>query len=587
VELGTQPGEPVALVVVAGVGIGLATVERSWAVASADPSALVAPVAGENAPRWVWWSARVTAAPLVSAGIRLTTCWDLSAVHRLLYGGWRDDPARVWAAVHGLDEHGLPTTGQLDLLASGSTDDGDPREPVRPDGYLRPDWAAQEWLSRRAGGPSDELLLERAARWAALALEVQARHCDALKRLPDGRRTAYPPPLPVLTARSESTADLLSVELAADGLPVDRAEAETVVARFIGARPADRADEASQRARRDGQVQRHFPDGSAVDLRNPAQVRVALTSVGIDLPDTRSWRLEQFRGAHPVVDALLAWRRADRVATTYGFHWLDRHVAADGRLRGMWTGSDGAAGRMTAQAGLHSLPAELRTAVRAERGHVFVRADLGQVEPRVLAAVSGDRALATATAADDLYLPVADQLGCDRPTAKVAVLAAMYGQTSGTAGQALRRMERAYPVALRYLRAADESGRAGRDVRTYGGRLVRMWRLTDESVDESARRSAVAGRGRFARNAVIQGAAAELFKMWAATVRAETATYDARIVLCLHDELLVHAPERHGERIAQQLQSALGAVAERWGAGSGVRFVADVAVVSCWADAKT
>ena len=45
---------------------------------------------------------------------------------------------------------------------------------------------------------------------------------------------------------------------------------------------------------------------------------------------------------------------------------------------------------MTATAGLHNLPADLRPAVAAEPGHVFVRADLGQIEPRVLAAVSGD-----------------------------------------------------------------------------------------------------------------------------------------------------------------------------------------------------
>ena len=235
------------------------------------------------------------------------------------------------------------------------------------------------------------------------------------------------------------------------------------------------------------------------------------------MPDTRSWRLEPLRDAHPLVAALLTWRKAERIATTYGWSWLDRHVGTDGRLRGSWTGCDGAAGRMTASAGLHNLPAELRPAVAAEPGHVLVRADLGQVEPRVLAAVSGDQAFATAAAAEDLYAPVAARLGCDRPTAKVAVLAAMYGQTSGTAGEALRGLERAYPVAMTYLRAADERGRAGEDVRTYGGRLVRMWPLDEPTPP------AVAARGRFARNAVVQGAAAELFKMWAVSVRAGSA----------------------------------------------------------------
>src|SRR5690606_36574648 len=102
-----------------------------------------------------------------------------------------------------------------------------------------------------------------------------------------------------------------------------------------------------------------------------------------------------------------------------------------GRLRGEWSSSDGAAGRMTASSGLHNLPAEMRPAVAAEPGHVFVRADLGQIEPRVLAAVSGDRALIAATADPDLYQPVAHRLRVERPIAKVAELGAMYGATTG------------------------------------------------------------------------------------------------------------------------------------------------------------
>ena len=86
---------------------------------------------------------------------------------------------------------------------------------------------------------------------------------------------------------------------------------------------------------------------------------------------------------------------------------------------------------MTATAGLHNMPADLRPAVVAEPGHVFVRADLGQIEPRVLAAVSGDAASPRRPRSDDMYAPVAEQLGVDRATAKVAVLGAMYGQTTG------------------------------------------------------------------------------------------------------------------------------------------------------------
>src|SRR5690606_23049311 len=139
---------------------------------------------------------------------------------------------------------------------------------------------------------------------------------------------------------------------------------------------------------------------------------------------------------------------------------LDEHVH-DGRLRGEWTSSDGAAGRMTASSGLHNLPAEMRPAVAAEPGHVFVRADLGQIEPRVLAAVAGDPALIAATADPDLYQPVARRLRVERAVAKVAVLGAMYGSTTGESAHALRGLEREYPVAMRFLADAAAAGQRG------------------------------------------------------------------------------------------------------------------------------
>ena len=299
------------------------------------------------------------------------------------------------------------------------------------------------------------------------------------------------------------------------------------------------------------------------------------------------------RTAHPVVEALLQWRKAERIATTFGYGWLDQHVGPDHRLRGAWSGTDGAAGRMTAQAGLHNLPADLRPAVRADDGWSFVRADLGQIEPRVLAAVSGDRAFVQATTADDLYRPVAERLRVERPIAKVGVLAAMYGQTSGTAGQALQGMDKAYPVAMQYLRDADRAGREGRELRTFGGRLIPMWDAIpdpDAPVDERSASAAIASRGRYARNATVQGAAAELFKAWAATVRARLAgdpdLSTSRIVLCLHDELLVHTPSVVSDRVASLVHACLDEASGRWFRGTGVRFVADVSIVDSWADAK-
>jgi DNA polymerase-1 len=402
---------------------------------------------------------------------------------------------------------------------------------------------------------------------ASAALEAAGLQLASLTEQGGGNR--------ISTARCESTAELLCAELSADGLPVDRAVAERLLAEITGPRPRGPADAAAIRAARDARVLRHAPAGAASDLRSPVQVKALLAAAGIDVPDTRAGRLAQFRESSPLVSALLDWRKAERIATTYGYAWLDEHLGADGRLRGAWTGSDGAAGRMTASSGLHNMPAVLRKAVLAEDGHVFVRADLGQIEPRVLAAVSGDGALAAATAADDMYLPVAAELGVDRPTAKVAMIAAMYGQTTGHGGVAARRMRAAYPVAMGYLDGADRSARAGRDLRTYGGRLLRMSGGGNE-----------AARGRYGRNAVVQGAAAELFKMWAVTVRARSAPLGARIVLCLHDELLLHVPAGRAEEVAGLVGGCLAEASRRWAPGGRVRFIADISVAGSWAAAK-
>jgi DNA polymerase-1 len=564
-DAGVGPGRAVGVCLRPGVGVGLAVDDQLFACATSEPVAALAPLLTERRPRVVWWSAHDDGGDdLAAAGVHVATAWDVAAVHRLLAGGWRADPARVWAWLHGLSVHDIPSLGQLDLLAAAPDAGGDPDHPVGADAHLRPEWTAGRWY-RSA---------EDLARWAATAVRASALQMQRLGQVDVAGD-------PMATARCESTAELLCAEMAVDGLPIDVEVAERIIADAVGPRPRTSAEADEARRARDAAVLALLPHSSGIDLRSPADVKALLRRAGIDVPDTRAWRLETMRETHPVVDALLTWRKAERIATTFGYGWLDQHVR-DGRLRGTWSASDGAAGRMTAGSGLHNLPAELRPAVRAEPGHRFVCADLGQIEPRVLAAVSGDRALAQATRADDLYRPVADRLGVERAIAKVAVLAAMYGQTSGTAGRALQGLERAYPVAMGHLRRAEQDGKDGRDVFTYGGRRVRMGGRDDEG-DIDAQRAAMAARGRYARNASIQGAAAEVFKAWAVTVRHRLAGSDAAIVLCLHDELVIHARDDDADRVAGIVDACLEESTRRW-FGDAVRFVTDTAVVECWAD---
>lgn len=521
----------------------------------AGPAADLADLLAGDHERVVVWSARRDLAAAVAAHAPPARVLDLAEAHRLLEGGWTAGPGEIWAARHDLPRSGIPPDAPDDLFASLAGLPGE-EDLVTATGHLRPDAVAGRWATTPA----------RLVQWAQAAHTCGVRTYAALARLG---------PRAVATAVSESSAAVLCLELERDGLPIDRPAMEALIEAAAGPRPRDDRQAAEIRAARAAEVLRHAPGHERVDLRNPAAVKDLLLAIGLTVPSTRKWVLEPYREAHPLVAALLAWRADERIATTYGFGWLERHVGHDDRLRGLWTVCDGAAGRMTAQNGLHNLPAALRPGVAAAPGHVFVRADLGQIEPRVLACVAQDAAFAVATQSDDLYAPVAARLGIDRARAKVAVLAAMYGQRSGAAGEALAGLQRAYPIAMGFLDRAYDAGVAGVDLRTFGGRLIRTAGPHDPG-----------SRGRYARNALIQGAAAELFKAWAATVRVTTADLGAEVVLCLHDELLVHTPEAVAAECAERVGQALTDAARRWSGAAPVRFVTDTRIVRRWSEAK-
>ena len=274
--------------------------------------------------------------------------------------------------------HGLADTSPSRRPAStcSSMGEGDASDPVAPDGHLRPEWVSDGW--------SDSP--ERVARWAAMALTVAGQQQAALAGLNDR-------PMAVATARCESTAELLCAELSVDGLPMDRTVAEQVLAGFIGPRPhsGSRSHGPAGGPRRGGAAARGQA-GVTTDLRSPAQVRSLLARVGVDVPDTRASRLRDMRDAHPLVGALLEWRKAERIATTYRLRrgWTPISAPIAG-LRGEWTGSDGAAGRtnrVPARSPQHRRPRCARPSWRPT-GTYSSGPTWAQIEPRVLAAVSG------------------------------------------------------------------------------------------------------------------------------------------------------------------------------------------------------
>src|SRR5450631_3106024 len=238
-------------------------------------------------PRWVFWSAQADANQLVLRGIHLDRCWDIAEAHRILAGGREADPALAWATAGGLRTSGVPRAAGDDLFDFAAEHDpgdiGDPESPVRTDGYLRAQAVGGTWHTSPA----------RALAWAGICVDTATRQITALSALS---------PRAVNTGQSESAAALLCVELAATGLPVDRPTIERLIEDSAGPRPDDEAHAREIRDARDGEVLRHAPGRESTDLRNPIQVKELLASVGVVVPDTRAWRLDPFRGAHPLVE---------------------------------------------------------------------------------------------------------------------------------------------------------------------------------------------------------------------------------------------------------------------------------------------
>ncbi len=513
-------------------------------------------------PRWVWWSAESAATALVDAGVPVARAWDVAEAHRLLYGGWSATAGQCWAAAHGIpvDEVPAPPTGDLFEFAANTPPIG-ADSLVDAAGHLRGDH--EEWLRNPAN----------LAAWAQAALETANLQHDA---------AAAGSVRLVGTVLSESAAALLCLELRRDGLPIDRV-ARRAAARRRGRPAAATEAELATRRARDAVVLRLAPGRESTRPAQPGPgARAAARRGGVDVPDTRSWRLEPYRDGAPGGRGAprLAQGRADR-------HDLRLPLArrsTSGRTAGCagaWTACDGAAGRMTAQAGLHNLPAELRRRVAAEPGHVFVRADLGQIEPRVLAAVSGDRGARGRHRGRRPVRAGGGPAGRGAADGQGGGAGRDVRPDAGAAGQALQGLERAYPVAMGYLRAASRPGRPGEPcARTVVGwcgcgrfRPARPRRAPTAALRCRARSVRPQRRDPGRRGRAVQGLGGD---------RAGRRTRDLgrAVVLCLHDELLVHAPAEPPPRWPARVDWALDEAARRWAGGAPVRFVADASVIA-------
>jgi DNA polymerase-1 len=391
--------------------------------------------------------------------------------------------------------------------------------------------------------------------YAARDAEVLLPLFDALKREIAGAGLEQ-------VARIESRALLAFVWLAGNGVPFDRAGWDALTA------------EASSRVKQlIVQLDAVAPSrpgflavAGAWDWNSPLQVKEAFAAVGIKLAPTADDELAKVD--HPMASLLRDYRAARKLETTYGNEWA-AHVSTDGRIYASWNQLGTVAGRIScSKPNLQQVPRDprYRHCFAAPPGRVLVKADYSQLQLRIAAKVSGDKAMLDAyTKGEDLHTLTARKLTgkaevskADRQLAKAVNFGLLFGAgakrlkeyaktsygidlTEEEARHYRRAFFHAYPGLERWQKRAGNS--TAKECRTLAGRR----RLLDEKTPFT-----------FRLNSPVQGTEADGAKLALALLWERREQVPRAIpVLFVHDEIVVECDEDQADRVADWLKTAM------------------------------
>lgn len=539
-------------------------------VALSEFAAFVAAREAEQPRRWVWHDTAARYPALLDAGVRVSRCYDLRLCHQILTGS------------------DLVTQRQPLLAASAWAAPFEASEPLRTE--TGPTLFEVEAESTSRGQTTPDTLDD--------ALEEFDRQRAALTSAHNEHRLS-------LLLSAESAGALIAAELTHAGVPWDTAEHNRILSESLGQRPAF-GSKPDRMVKLGTQIRSALGDPAA-SLDSPPKLLRSLRSAGIEVNSTSRWELEEHE--HPAIPLLLQYKKLARLFSANGWAWLDEWVH-DGRYRPVYVPGGVVTGRWASSGGgALQLPRLLRPALRADPGWLLVTADVSQLEPRALAAMSGDRAMATAGRGKDLYTGIVESGAVgSRDAAKIAVLGAMYGSTTGDAGRLVPRLRRAFPRAMRLVDDAAAIGEQGGTVSTWLGRSSPPpgpeWHRLQEAAslpdamrrDEEVARRSAREFGRFTRNFVVQGTAAEWALAWMAELRLRLNTFDEvsetdaatasgpvfarrpHLSFFLHDELIVHTPRVHADNVAHEVEAAADAAARLLFGDAPVDFRLDLRV---------
>jgi DNA polymerase family A len=501
-----------------------------------------------EAPRWVWDDTARWYPPLLAAGVRVERCHDLRLCHHLL----RRAPAV-----------------DVTLLESAES---------------------AYWDRLGPSTPSDPALFSFDDTAEHLRADLEdARQLAAVAASPEVARLG-------LLLAAESSGALVAAEMTHAGVPWRTDVHERLLTDQLGPRPPRGA-----RPQRLEELMAQVREAFGLPDLNPdsqPELLAALRRAGLEVTDTRKSTLRALE--HPGIEPLLRYKQRAHLFSTNGWAWMDQWVSG-GRFRPSYQPAGSTTGRWSSNGGgALSFPAQVRPAAVADEGWVLVVADVAQLEPRVLAGMSGDEALAGAARGADLYQGMVDDGAvASRKDAKLGLLGAMYGATSGESGRMVAGLTRRYPDAFGLVEEAARAGERGQVVRTLLGRgspgLGETWDRDpdDPPADPDSLARHRRAYGRFTRNFVVQGTGAEWALCWIADLRnrlwrlGDTGAFDARphLVLFLHDEVVVHTPAALAAAVAEQATAAAATASGLLFRDLPVDFPLTVSTVRSYADA--
>jgi DNA polymerase-1 len=535
-----------------GTGTGLAAVVRELE---------------KRRPRWIWHRTQDWYPALLAAGVDVERCYDLTLCGAIL--------AHSEFTAHTPYARNAEKLTQDDELQPPRL--LQPPPPPADQGALFDDPASAPEPRHTLA----ELRTEYAAQQQALASAASDGN---------GRQRLQ------LLLAAESASALVAAEMQHAGVPWREELHEQILAGHLGPRPPHGHRPAKLEVL--NTELRDLLNAPALNPDSPQELMRALHRNGIEVKSTRQWELKESN--HPAIAPLLAYKKLSRLHTANGWAWLDAWVR-NGRFRPEYVVGGVVSGRWASRGGgALQIPRQVRGAVHADPGHKLIVADASQLEPRVLAALAQDSSMAEAARDQDLYAGIAAKgFGGDRGKAKMALLGAMYGATSGEAGRLMPQLARIYPRAVGFVERAARDGEAGRTVTSRLGRSspppserwFRSQRST--SAEEQRRADAIArSRGRFTRNFVVQGSAADWAACWLAELRRRLRTMRAggsaagELVFFLHDEVMVHAPDSAVDACILAIEEAATAAKELLFGPIPVEFPVSVAVVDSYDNAK-